>query len=186
LTLANPDVLERAARVRLAVFDVDGVLTDGRLYVGPDGAELKAFSARDGHGLKLLQESGVAVAVLSGRAAPAVTARMSALGVTRIRQGREDKLAALDEMLAEVGVGREDACYVGDDVIDLPAIRCAGLGVAVADAHPLVRAHARWVTGLPGGGGAARELCELVMQAQGTLDAALAPWTAPASRPASR
>ena len=164
------DILERAAQVRLVIFDVDGVLTDGSLYLGDDGLEYKAFNARDGHGMVLLQETGVRLAVISGRRSEAVRIRMEGLGVAHVYQGQRDKLPAFEELKRALGLTDAVIAYVGDDVIDLPVMRRVGLAIAVGDAHPLVRQHAHWCTSAPGGRGAAREVCELVMAAQGTLE----------------
>jgi len=163
------DILERAARVRLVIFDVDGVLTDGSLYLGDDGNEYKAFNARDGHGMVLLQETGVRLAVISGRSSPVVRIRMEGLGVAHVYQGQRDKLVAYADLKETLGVSDAQIAYVGDDVIDLPVMRRVGLAIAVGDAHALVQRHAHWCTNAPGGRGAAREVCELVMSAQGTL-----------------
>jgi len=162
---AGPDAELRAlaARIELVVFDVDGVLTDGRLYLGDDGTEFKAFHVRDGHGFKLLREAGIRVAALSGRRSSAVTRRMEELQVDMHRQGCEHKDRDFGELLQHFGVDAKAAAYLGDDVIDLPAMRLAGLPVAVADAHPAVRSAARWITTLAGGRGAARELCDLII-----------------------
>ncbi len=168
------DILAKAAAVRLVIFDVDGVLTDASLFFSDRGEEFKIFNARDGHGIKMLQRAGVEVAILSGRRSAAVDARMGALGVRHIHQGIEDKGIAFDALIAELDLGAEAVAYVGDDVIDLPVMTRVGLAIAVADAHPLVRRHAHWQTTQPGGRGAAREVCELVMQAQGTLEPMLA------------
>ena len=163
------DILERAARVRLVIFDVDGVLTDGSLFIGDDGQEYKAFNSRDGHGMVSLQETGVAIAIITGRSSEVVRIRMESLGVAHVYQGRRDKLPAYEELKVELGIEDQVVAYCGDDVVDLPVMRRVGLAVAVADAHPLVSRHAHWTTRAPGGRGAARELCELVMEAQGTL-----------------
>ena len=168
---APPAVLERAARVRLLVFDVDGVLTDGRLLIGDNGVEYKAFHSRDGHGMKLLKDTGVELAVITGRRSRLVAERMASLGITHVHQGSTEKLPVFDELLAELGLEPVATAYVGDDVMDLPVMARAGLAVAVADAHPLVREHAHWCTPSPGGRGAAREVCDLIMSAQGTLEA---------------
>ncbi|WP_295385214.1 3-deoxy-manno-octulosonate-8-phosphatase KdsC [uncultured Thiodictyon sp.] len=164
------DILERAARVRLVIFDVDGVLTDGRLYLGDHGQEFKVFNARDGHGMVMLQETGVPLAVISGRRSEAVQTRMQDLGVAHVYQGQREKLPAYEELKQTLGLTDADIAYLGDDVIDLPIMRRVGLAIAVADAHPVVRRHAHWCTAAPGGRGAARELCELIMAAQCTLD----------------
>jgi 3-deoxy-D-manno-octulosonate 8-phosphate phosphatase (KDO 8-P phosphatase) len=145
-------------------------LTDGSLYLGDHGQEYKAFNARDGHGMVMLQETGVQLAVISGRSSSVVRIRMEGLGVAHVYQGRTDKVPAYEELKQSLGLPDEAIAYVGDDVIDLPVMRRVGLAIAVGDAHPLVRRHAHWCTGAPGGRGAAREVCELVMEAQGTLD----------------
>lgn len=169
----HSDVLRRAAQVQLAVFDVDGVLTDGRLILGDDGQEYKAFHSRDGHGLRMLQDSGIAVAIITGRTSQVVEKRARELGIEHLYQGRRDKLPALQELLAVLRLRNEALAYVGDDVVDLPVMRRVGLAVAVGDAHPYVKRHAHWVTDAPGGRGAAREVCELLMRAHGTLEACL-------------
>lgn len=164
------DILERAARTRLVIFDVDGVLTDGSLYLGDDGQEYKAFNSRDGHGMVTLRETGVLLAVITGRSSEVVRIRMESLGVAHVYQGRRDKLRAYEELKASVGLEDNDVAYVGDDVVDLPVMRRVGLAIAVSDAHPLVRQHAHWSTAAGGGRGAAREVCELILEAQGNLD----------------
>lgn len=166
--------LERAKRVRLMLFDVDGVLTDGRLWYGPSGEALKAFHVLDGHGIKLLAQSGVAVALLSGRSSPAVTQRAAELGIAHVLQGIEDKLAAFEDLAARLGVPAEAAGFMADEVVDLPVLRRCGLACAPREAHELVLRQAHYVARAPAGGGAAREVCELLMRAQGTLEAALA------------
>jgi len=173
---AAVQVRERAARIGLLVLDVDGVLTDGRLYLGDNGVEYKAFHSRDGHGIKLLMGAGVEVAVITGRRSQVVAERMQALGVRRVHQGQEHKRPVFEALLADTGLDRGRAAYVGDDLVDLPVMRACGLAVAVADADPRVRAAAHWVTASGGGRGAVREVCELVLEARGELDAALAPW----------
>lgn len=170
-------IMEKARAIRLLALDCDGVLTDGRLYYGSNSEELKAFSILDGLGIKLLRQNGVEVAIITGRRSELVKRRANELGVTNLLlQGREDKLVALDELLANFDFGREGVAYCGDDLPDLPAILSVGLGVAPANAHAVVREHAHWVTSLRGGEGAVREIADLIMQAQGTLDAALKPY----------
>lgn len=164
------DVLDKARQVRLVVFDVDGVLTDGGIILDHEGREHKTFNSRDGHGMKLLRETGVEVAVITGRSSQAVAQRMTSLGIDHVYQGRQEKLPAFRSLLKTVGVRAEQVACVGDDVVDLPLLRRAGLAIAVADAHELVKLHAHWVTAGNGGHGAAREVCELVMRAQGTLE----------------
>lgn len=168
------DLLQRAKGVKLAIFDVDGVLTDGRLYFLTDGSEFKTFNTLDGHGIKMLINSGVRTAIISGRKTPVVERRAQNLGIQHLYQGREDKLVVLDELLGDLGLAYEQVAYLGDDLPDLPVIRRVGLGMAVASADGFVRQHAHGVTAARGGEGAAREFCELIMRAQGTLEAAQA------------
>lgn len=168
----NIELLERARRVRLVVFDVDGVLTDGRLNFLPDGTEFKSFSTLDGQGIKMLMNNGIQTAIITGRTSEVVKNRAANLGIPTLIQGREDKRTALDEVLVQLQLEYGDVAYLGDDLPDLPAIRCVSLGVAVANANSFVRQHADAVTSLRGGEGAARELCEFILHAQGTLDAA--------------
>lgn len=164
------DIRARAARLRLLILDVDGVLTDGRLYLGDDGQEYKAFDSRDGHGMVLLQEGGVRLAVITGRTSNVVQMRMASLGVTEVHQGCRDKLPVYAALRERLGLADEAVGYVGDDVVDLPIMRRVGLAVAVADAQSLVRQHAHWCTQARGGRGAVREVCELILAAQGRLD----------------
>ena len=161
-------VLERARRIRLLVLDVDGVLTDGRLYLSASGEELKVFHVRDGSGLVALQRAGVTVAIVSGRDSPAVTRRAAELGIRHVRQGIADKDAELDRLLVELGVAPEELACVGDDTPDAPMLRRAGLAIGVADAHPALLASAHWVTRAKGGRGAVREVCDLLLSARGT------------------
>jgi 3-deoxy-D-manno-octulosonate 8-phosphate phosphatase (KDO 8-P phosphatase) len=172
------DVLERAKRVRLMLFDVDGVLTDGRLWYGPQGEALKAFNSLDGHGIKLLIETGTAVALLSGRSSAAVTQRASELGIAHVLQGVEDKRAAFESLVARLGVSAGETGFMGDDDIDLPVLRRCGFACAPAEAHERVRARVHYVTKAPAGAGAAREACEFVLQAQGRLETALSRYLA--------
>jgi len=165
-------ILRRAAAVRLALFDVDGVLTDGGLALGADGAEFKTFHVRDGLGLVMLLECGLEVGVISARPSAVVAERMQALGIRHVALGVENKAVELQRLLAQLGLAAEQSAFVGDDLVDLAPMAMAGLGVAVADAHPLVRARAHWVTQCQGGRGAVREVCELLLRAQGRLDAA--------------
>ena len=162
----SPEVLERARRVRLLVLDVDGVLTDGRLHVTAHGEDVKVFHVRDGSGIVALQRAGVPVAIISGRDSPAVVRRAAELGIAHLRQGVQDKGAALDELLRETGVAAEALGCVGDDTPDLPMLRRAAFAVAVADAHATARAVAHWVTPSPGGHGAVRETCDLLLAAR--------------------
>ena len=159
----------RAAKIRLAGFDVDGVLTDGSLCLGDSGEEYKVFHTRDGQGLVMLRECGIGIAIISGRSSRAVEERMVQLGIIHIYQGQENKLAVFETLLATLGLEPSEVAYVGDDLPDLPVMRRVGLAIAVADAHPLVQQHAHWQTRLPGGRGAVREVCELLLEAQGVL-----------------
>jgi 3-deoxy-D-manno-octulosonate 8-phosphate phosphatase (KDO 8-P phosphatase) len=163
------DINEKAARVRLLIFDVDGVLTDGSLFVGDDGQEYKAFNSRDGHGIKMLLKYGVEIAIITGRTSQVVEHRMANLGITHIYQGKLDKLPAYEELREKLGISAEETAYVGDDVVDLPVMRRVGLAIAVQDAHPLVRQHSHWQTPSRGGRGAARDVCEMLMEAKGVL-----------------
>jgi len=168
------DLQQRAQAIKLAIFDVDGVLTDGRLYFLSDGGEFKSFNTLDGQGIKMLIASGVHTAIISGRSTPVVKRRAQNLGIQHLYQGREDKLVVLDELLAELNLNYSEVAFLGDDLPDLPVIRRVGLGMAVASADGFVRQHAHGVTQARGGEGAAREFCELIMRAQGSLDAAQA------------
>ncbi|XSG85056.1 MAG: KdsC family phosphatase [Methylohalobius sp. ZOD2] len=166
----HQQLLEQAAAIELVIFDVDGVLTDGRLFFDHKGREYKAFHARDGHGLKLLRRSGVETAVISGRNSPSVAQRCDSLGIQHVYQGYEDKPPALEALTQATGIGVERMAYVGDDILDLPVMRRVHLAIAVADAHFVVKRHAHWITQTPGGHGAAREVCDLIMQARGRFD----------------
>jgi 3-deoxy-D-manno-octulosonate 8-phosphate phosphatase (KDO 8-P phosphatase) len=161
-------VLERARRIRLLVLDVDGVLTDGRLFISAAGEELKVFHVRDGAGLVAVQRAGITVAIISGRDSPAVRRRAEELGIRHVFQGVGDKGAQLDRLAAELGVAAEETACVGDDTPDAPMLRRAGLAVAVADAHPALLASAHWVTQSNGGHGAVREVCDLLLSARGS------------------
>lgn len=164
------DILEKAKQIKLVVFDVDGVLTDGSLFFGDDGQEYKAFNSRDGHGMKMLRETGVEVGIITGRQSEVVKHRMNNLGIEHVYQGKLEKLPAFEELIAKLGVTKDQVAYAGDDVVDLPVILKVGLAIAVQDAHALVKQHAHWTTPNGGGRGAARDVCELIMQAQNTLD----------------
>jgi 3-deoxy-D-manno-octulosonate 8-phosphate phosphatase (KDO 8-P phosphatase) len=160
------EVLARARRVRLLVLDVDGVLTDGRLYLSAAGEELKVFHVRDGAGLVALRRAGIEVAIISGRDSAAVTRRAAELGIGRVLQGISDKGAALEALLAELGVSGEETACMGDDTPDLPMLRKAGLAIGVADAHTALHEAVHWITPSPGGRGAVREACDLLLSAR--------------------
>ncbi|MES9968907.1 MAG: 3-deoxy-manno-octulosonate-8-phosphatase KdsC [Candidatus Thiodiazotropha sp.] len=167
------DIDTKARGVKLVIFDVDGVLTDGSLYLGDDGQEYKSFNSRDGHGMKMLQKSGVVIGIITGRTSEVVRIRMASLGIEHVYQGKLDKLPAYEELRDKLGLVDEEVAYVGDDVVDLPIMRRVGLAIAVNDAHPFVLQHAHWQTPHDGGRGAARDVCEMVLQAQGNLQSEL-------------
>lgn len=160
-------VAERAARIRLALFDVDGVMTDGRLYLAPGGVEMKAFHVRDGHGLKRLMEAGIEVGVISGRPSQATQERLRDLGVAHVFLAVRDKRAVLDELLTSLGLTPPQTAFMGDDLPDLPVMQHVGLALTVADAHEAVLACAHWVSTLPGGQGAVREACDWLLNHPG-------------------
>lgn len=166
----------RAKLIRLIAFDVDGVMTDGGLYFSDSGEEFKRFNSLDGHGLKMLKASGVELAIITGRTSRCVTARAQNLGISHVYQGVERKLEAMIDLLQKLNLARDAAAYMGDDVVDLSVMRHVGLSITVPEAPQLVREHSNYVTRRGGGHGAVREACELIMSAQGTLDAQLAPY----------
>jgi 3-deoxy-D-manno-octulosonate 8-phosphate phosphatase (KDO 8-P phosphatase) len=157
---------ERASKIRMLVLDVDGVLTDGRLYFDHAGNEMKAFNTRDGMGMKALQRMGIEVAVITGRKSAAVAQRMAQLGVRHVYQGREDKLGVFLELLRITGLDAQQVCFAGDDWIDLPVLIRVGLAVSVADAEEHVKQQVHWITRRNGGDGAVREICNLILAAQ--------------------
>ena len=165
------DVLMQKARdVKLLTCDVDGVLTDGSIYVDDDGRETKAFNALDGVGMKMLMKAGITVAWITGSKAPAVTHRAQALGVARIVLGAEDKLTPWDALRSELRLPASACAHIGDDLPDVPVFMRCGFAIAVPHAPPIVRARAHFVTERDGGQGAVRELCEMILAAQGVLD----------------
>lgn len=164
-----PDVLHRAKQTRLCVFDVDGVLTDGKIFLGPKNLELKAFDVKDGQGIVMLREF-VDIAVITGRRSEAVSDRMSQLGIRHVVQGEKNKLGALKKILGTLELDLEAVCYVGDDLPDLAVMKRVGLAVAVADATSAVHNVAHYSTICAGGHGAAREVCELILTAQNRLE----------------
>jgi 3-deoxy-D-manno-octulosonate 8-phosphate phosphatase (KDO 8-P phosphatase) len=159
-------LLERAANIRMLVLDVDGVLTDGKLYFDHAGNEMKAFNTRDGLGMKALQRCGIEVAVITGRKSAAVAHRMAQLDIQHVYQGREDKLNAFLHLLEITGLDAQQVCFAGDDWIDLPVLLRAGLAVSVADAEDRVKEQVHWITNRNGGDGAVREICNLILAAQ--------------------
>lgn len=168
-----PDKVQQlAAKVRLAIFDVDGVLTNGSLILGDNGDEYKIFHVHDGLGLVMLREAGIKVAVISARSSNVVSKRMADLGIEFIYQGQENKRESLLSLVNRLEIDKAHTAFTGDDLIDLPAMAESGLPIAVANAHPKVIEHAAWVTEKPGGQGAVREICELILKAQGALETA--------------
>jgi len=167
------DAKDRAAAVRLFVLDVDGILTDGRLFFGTDGEALKVFDVRDGHGVKLLREAGIEVAILSARRSPIVDRRARELGIAMVVQGATDKGASFAELARRQMLQPAQCGYMGDDWPDLPALAQAGFAATVADAAAEVRQVAHWTSCAPGGRGAVREVAEFILRAQGRFEALL-------------
>jgi 3-deoxy-D-manno-octulosonate 8-phosphate phosphatase (KDO 8-P phosphatase) len=169
----DPLLLERAKNIRLLALDVDGVLTDGRLYFDNQGNEMKSFSTRDGLGMRLLDEAGIVLALITARSSNIVAQRAANLGIEHIYQGSNRKLDAYNHLLADTGIEESEVCYAGDDWLDIPLLDRVGLAVTVADADEVVKSRAHWVTSRPGGRGAVREICDLILAAQGLDEAAL-------------
>lgn len=167
------ELLQKAAKVRMAIFDVDGVLTNGGLVLMDDGSECKVFNVKDGQGLVMLRESGVELAIITGRSSRVVAERMSALGVAYVYQGQSNKMQAFEEILQKSGLEADQIAYMGDDLPDLPVMRRVGLAGTPADAYGLVVQHADWVSHEAGGRGAVREFCELILEGRGELDSIL-------------
>lgn len=174
------DLIAKAARIRLVALDVDGIMSDGKLYFSANGDELKGFNILDGLGLKQLMAAGITVAVITGRRSPLTEKRMTDLGIPHLMQGREDKKVALQELVSTLDVSSEEIAYMGDDLPDLPALLFAGLGITVPNGYWLVRQHADYCTSVAGGSGAVREACDLILTAQNKLGGALAPYLEPA------
>lgn len=168
----------RASRIKLLLLDVDGVLTDGRLYFSNQGDEFKAFSTLDGHGIKMLQKSGVKVGIITGRTSNLVAKRASDLGITILVQGREDKWDALEEIRQSHPIELQDIAFMGDDWPDLTVMQRVGLALTPANGHFSVVERSHWQSKRRGGEGAVRDACDLIMQAQGTFDSILAPYLA--------
>ncbi|MGI4848434.1 MAG: KdsC family phosphatase [Janthinobacterium lividum] len=170
------DTQRRAAAVRLMIFDVDGVLTDGSLQFGTDGEMLKTFHVLDGQGIKQLQRSGVEVAIITARQSPIVARRAADLGITHLYQGAHDKLAAFTTLMDQCRLDASSCGYIGDDVIDLPILTRAVFAASVPNGHAEVRKRVHYITRALAGAGAVREICDLLLQAQGNYEAALAPY----------
>jgi 3-deoxy-D-manno-octulosonate 8-phosphate phosphatase (KDO 8-P phosphatase) len=161
--------MDRARRIALLGLDVDGVMTDGKLYFLANGVEAKAFNIRDGLGLKMIMRGGVITAIITGRKSASVESRAAELGITHIYQGVDDKVAVIDALLSKISIEWGQFAFVGDDLPDLPILRRCGLGVTVPDAPRLLREHAHYITQQKGGEGAVREACELILEAKGSL-----------------
>ena len=177
----NAELLARFKNIKLLVLDVDGVMTNGGLTIGDDGQEYKTFHSHDGLGMKLLKASGVEMAIITGRTSNVVKKRAESTGVAHFYQGAEDKLVAFNDLVAKSGLLASQCAFMGDDVVDLPPMLKCGLALAVPDSPALVLKHAHYVTAKAGGHGAVREVCELIMQAQGTFDGQMAQFLTQAS-----
>ncbi len=172
----SESVAARAKMIKLLIFDVDGVMTDGGLTIGDDGQEYKTFNTQDGLGMKLLKASGVQMAIITGRTSNVVKQRSESTGVAHFYQGVDDKLVAFNDLITKLNIAPEHAAFMGDDVVDMPPMLRCGLSISVPAAPDSVRARAHYVTQKHGGHGAVREVCELIMQAQGTFDSQMAPY----------
>ncbi|PSU47035.1 3-deoxy-manno-octulosonate-8-phosphatase KdsC [Photobacterium frigidiphilum] len=161
---------QKAKNIRLLICDVDGVFSDGRIYMGNDGEELKTFHTRDGYGIKSLMNAGIEIAIITGRQSAIVENRMTALGIKHIYQGQDNKISAYNDIIANLNIDAEHTAYIGDDLIDWPVMEKIGLSVCVADGHPLLAQRADFVTRIQGGCGAVREVCDLILEARGELD----------------
>ncbi|MDE0799057.1 MAG: 3-deoxy-manno-octulosonate-8-phosphatase KdsC [Nitrosomonadaceae bacterium] len=166
-------VIEKAKSIRIVIFDVDGVLTDGTLYFTDSGEEIKAFNSRDGHGMKMLKASGVELAIITARESRSVKLRAENLNITLLYQGEKNKLKVFESLVTKLKLDMSSCAYVGDDLIDLPVMTRCGLSICVPSSPILVKKHAHYVTNSEGGQGAVREVCEMIMRSQGTLDAQL-------------
>jgi 3-deoxy-D-manno-octulosonate 8-phosphate phosphatase (KDO 8-P phosphatase) len=169
----SPEQIEKIKQLKLLILDVDGVLTDGRLFFDQQGNEYKCFHARDGHGLKLLKQTGVEIAVISGRSSATVALRMKNLGIEHVYQGHENKRMAFQEILQNLQLSPNQVAHVGDDLLDLPIMTQVGFAIAVQDANFAVKQYADWCTQTIGGQGAVREVCDLIMRVQGSFDKVL-------------
>jgi len=166
-------VLERAKTIRLALFDVDGVFTDGNIHIDSHGKEFKTFNTQDGHGIRLLQHYGIQVGVITGRSSDALEHRMRDLNVEHVYQGSIDKYSAFQQLLEKLNLTTDQVSFAGDDIVDLQVMSHCGFAIAVANAHHFVKQHAHWETTAHGGHGAVREICELLLESQGLLEEAL-------------
>ncbi|MFA0088448.1 3-deoxy-D-manno-octulosonate 8-phosphate phosphatase [Vibrio sp. 10N.286.49.C2] len=160
----------RASEIKLLICDVDGVFSDGLVYMGNDGEELKTFHTRDGYGVKALMSAGIEVAIITGRTSKIVENRMTALGISLIYQGQDDKIVAYKDICEKLNISAEQTAYIGDDLIDWPVMEQIGLSVCVADGHPLLANKADYVTSIQGGRGAVREVCDIILESKGQLE----------------
>lgn len=170
------EMTEQAKKIKLIIFDVDGVLTDGGLYFTAEGTEIKRFNSLDGHGIKMLKDNNVEVAVITARDSKTVAHQMKNLDITYFYQGQSNKLIAFNKLLQKLNLSADEVAYVGDDVIDLPVMTKVGFAVAVANAHELVKQRSDFITENTGGHGAIREVCDFILKAQGKFDDAMKPF----------
>lgn len=166
----DKSILTIASQIKLLICDVDGVFSDGLIYMGNNGEELKTFHTRDGYGVKALMSAGINVAIITGRQSTIVENRMRALGISLIYQGQDDKLKAYVDICEQLNIAPEQTAYIGDDMIDWPVMEKVALKVCVADGHPLLAKRANYVTQIVGGRGAVREVCDLILQARDELE----------------
>ncbi len=178
------ELKQRILPIRMMIFDVDGVLTDGGVIYMDDGSEIKRFDVQDGHGIKLLQRAGIEVALISGRACRAVEQRALGLGITRVHLGSTVKIEAYEQILADTGLKEHETGFMGDDLIDIPVMRRAGFAVAVPSGAPHIFPYAHYITRASGGRGAAREVCEMILQVQGRWKSVMERYLADPRKPA--
>jgi len=178
MTPDEPLAIKKATQVRIMIFDVDGVLTDGRMQFSADGEVMKSFFVHDGLGIQLLQKMGIATAIISARLTPIVNKRAADLGITYVYQGNHDKRITFAQLLADTGMAAQECGFMGDDIIDLPLFSKVGFAVSVPNGHPEAISRADYVTKASGGLGAVREICDFILRAQNRYDAALAPYLA--------
>ncbi|MFZ6769121.1 KdsC family phosphatase [Undibacterium sp. Di26W] len=171
--MAKQTAAQNASNIQLMIFDVDGILTDGSLHFGPEGEMMKTFNVLDGQGIKLLQQAGIATAIISARQSAIVGKRAGDLGITHVRQGIHDKKSAFLQLIAELGLSADVCGFIGDDIIDLPILTRCGFSASVPNAHAEVRQRVHYVTTAGGGKGAAREVCDFILRAQGRYEQAI-------------